>query len=270
MTEQTYKPYYLEAITPVDENAFFLDIRPYKMMDIDFYHEIHIAAPPATFDACKQAIGQYIHIELLSPTKFEIYEGEFYEESTTNGPLTYSSFEIKKEEKKGRTEWKPAYNMLLAQFKKLFAQKVKPYEITRKKVIGHYQAIYNAQIASNNISGLNRPDLDKGRLFDSLYRLLDDNPAWDGLSDLIEPGYITAPTPKDWGLAYATLQQVYENLLAVDVSDYATIRDHTITRYRRTFKHMLLNLSYNYNNIDTIRYDQFFESLMDRLNKTSG
>jgi hypothetical protein len=269
MTAQAYKPYYLEAITSVNENNFFLDIRPNDVADIDFYHEIHIEAPPETFHAFKRAIGQYIYIDLLSPTKLDVYEGEFYEESTTDGSFGYSSFEIKKLEKRGRTEWKPAYNMLLTQFKKLFAQKVKLYEITRKKVVAHYQAIYNEQIASNDMSGLTRADLDKGGLFNTLYRHSDNNPAWDGLSDLIEPGYLTAPTPKDWGLAYAALQQVYKNLQAVDVIDYTTIRNHMITRYARTFKHMLRNLPYNYKDIDTTKYEGFFQLLMNRLDKTS-
>lgn len=238
------------------------------MTDIDFYHEIQITAPQQTFDSFKRAIGQYIHIEILSPTILEIYEGEFYEESTTDGPLPYNSFSVKRLQKTGRTEWKSLYDQLLVKFKKLFAQKVKIYEATRNKVAAHYKVIYNTQVATNHLSGLSLAELEKGNIFNSLYWQYDNNPAWDGLSDLIEPGYLTAPTPKDWGLAHATLQQAYENLQVVDVSDYATIRNHMIKRYTATFKNMLCNLPYNYKDIDKAKYEGFFQLLMEKLAKT--
>lgn len=270
MQEQVYKPYYLESIQYVRNYFIILNVRPSNNFDIDFYHEIHIEAEKETLGAFNFMIGNYIFIDLLSPTELEIYEGEFYSECSTDGPWKYQSFEFKTLEKASKIEWKPKYNELLLDFKKLFDQKVIAYEIVRDKVAVNYQRIYLQELETKNIFGLSMEEIGRTHLFDSLYRLFNFSSAWDGLNVLIDPNNFIPQTPKDWKTAFLDLEKVFENLKSVNVSDYSIIRDHMIERYRRSFGYQLPNLKYNHKEIDEQKYTSFFEYLMEQLRRTTA
>jgi hypothetical protein len=267
LQEEDYKPYYLESIQQVKDDFDILNVRPLHYSDIDFYHEVHIEADRRNLDTLKYQIGGYIYIDLLSSTELEVLEGQYYHECTTDGPWKYRSFEFKTLEKASKQDWKPKYNKLLGDFKKLFDQKVVVYEMVRDKVVVNYQTIYLQELKTKNTYGLSN---DKTHLFDSLYRLFNFNPAWDGLNILIDPTYLTPQTPKDWKIAFLNLEKVFENLKGIDVSNYATIRDHMIEQYRRSFHYQLPNLSYNHKGIDEQNYTSFFEHLMKRLKETEA
>jgi hypothetical protein len=270
LQEEDYKPYYLESIQQDNDGLDVLNVRPLYYSDIDFYHEVHIEADRQNLDTLRYQIGGYIYIHLLSSTELEVLEGEFYHECSTDGPWKYRSFEFKTIEKTSKQEWKPQYNELLRDFKKLFNQKVTVYETVRDKVAANYQTIYLQELQTKNTYGLSNEEIDKTHLFDSLYRLFDFNPAWDGLNILIDPAYLTPQTPKDWKIAFLDLEKVFETLKVIDVSKYSTIRDHMIERYRRTFRYQVPNLKYNHKDIDEQKYISFFEHLIKRLKETEA
>ncbi|MFT3681345.1 MAG: hypothetical protein QM791_13795 [Ferruginibacter sp.] len=267
MTEKEYQPYYLEAVTIIGDDHFVLDVLP-RYADEDHYYEIHITAGKSTLQAIEHTIESYIFIHLVSSTQLEIYQGEFYEESSVDDAL-YQRFEFKTLEKGLKQEWKPKYKQLSAIFKKLFDQKLVPYEATRRCVVSAYRELYTRQLRTGATFGLSSEEIRKTSLFPQLFLLFgDNNPSWAGLHELIDPAYLTPKTAKDWHTAFIKLEKVFNNLEKAVVSDYNTIRNHMTESYARTFNYMLPNLKYNHQNIDEEKYRALFNDLMYRLKQT--
>ena len=71
----------------------------------DRYYELHIK----TIDFSiyyEQFLRDYIHVELMDNNIMEIYEGYFYEASSSYGPFRYELFDLREIMKSERVVWK--------------------------------------------------------------------------------------------------------------------------------------------------------------------
>jgi len=98
MDNSKYNPYVLTSFENQNENNYILGIIPSNYNE-DYYYEIHIETELPYINNIKDSIGDYIFIDLISNNRLEIYEGEFYEESCSDGEFGYISCEFKKIEK---------------------------------------------------------------------------------------------------------------------------------------------------------------------------
>src|SRR5690606_5446202 len=197
------KYYIFDVIPPTSKTDGFYDE--------NFYYELHIktADSPIYYN---DFIQDYIHIEIIDFETMEIYEGEFYEESMSNGSIKYESLNLKKIEKKLKNEWKPKLIELRKEFNILLNKKILDYLSMRTKVIVNYQNIYINSLSNIDSFDLTNEDITKPYLFNSLYHLFVSNPAEDSLNKLIDPNYYNIRQSKSWKDDYDNLYLKYENL----------------------------------------------------------
>lgn len=266
MDNSKYNPYVLTSFENQIENNYILGIIPSNYNE-DYYYEIHIETELLYINNIKDSIGDYIFIDLISNNRLEIYEGEFYEESCSDGEFGYISCEFKKIEKENKTIWKPKYLSLKSDFKKLFDTKIIPYELNKRKVVDNYRRIYFEEINKYNKEEIEK--LSIGKLFHTLYQLFEDNPSWDSFNKLIDSNFQYFPTiKKDWAIEYESIEKLYNNLKTIDVENYSTIKSHMIELYKKTFNYMLPNKKYNYKDFDEKAVEDFFKIILDKLKLT--
>lgn len=266
MDNSRYNPFLLTSFENQTKNNYILEITPSNYNE-DYYYEIHIETELPYINNIKDSIGNYIFIDLISNNRMEIYEGEFYEESCSDGEFEYISYEFKKIEKENKANWKPKYLALKSDFKKLFDTKIKPYELNRRKVVDNYRRIYLEEIKKYSKEEIEK--LSIGQLFHSLYQLFEHNPSWDSFNKLIDSNFqYFPPIKKDWVIEYESLEKLYNNLKTIDVEDYSTIKIHMIELYKKTYNYMLPNKKYNYKDFDEKAVDDFFNIIIDKLKLT--
>ncbi|WP_304063778.1 hypothetical protein [Pedobacter glucosidilyticus] len=268
MKKSEYKSSVLESFKKVNDTNYILGILP-NNYDEDYYYEIYITTESKFIVNLKDSIGDHIFIDLISNNHMEIYIGEYYEESCSDGSFEYLFYELKKTEKENRIVWKPKFKALISEFRSLFNVKLVPYEINRRKVVNNYRRIYSNEI---KISSTIESDIINGvSFFQSIYQLFEYNPPSDSFSKLINPNFLYyPPTHKDWKVEYLELEKRFHDLKNVDVENYTIIKSHIIELYKKTFSYMLPNLKYNYNNIDEKNYVVFFNGILEKLNQTEN
>ncbi len=111
-----YDPFYVDSLSSVDEaNKYYVfNVTPplsvvKGLSNHGRYYELHIKTIDFTI-YYEEFIGDYIHVELMDNNTMEIYEGEFYQECTSNGPFRYALFELKEIMKSERVVWKAEYD----------------------------------------------------------------------------------------------------------------------------------------------------------------
>jgi hypothetical protein len=269
-----YEPYFVESISQktAGNYKYVFDVIPplsktNNRYDENFYYELHITTIENHIDY-NDFLQSYIHIEFIDNETIEIYEGEHYEESSTNGPFKIELIKLEKLEKKSKSEWKLKFINLKRDFEKLVDFKLNDYSQVRNEVIENYRKIYDKSLINLHEFGLNEDEINNPYIFRMLYTLFNGNSAKDSLNKLIDPDYYNPKQFKSWQQDFEKLDVKYRNLKEIDVSDYEKIRDHIVEIYKRTYQHMIPSLSYNYPNIDEIKYNLFFDFLMTKLRET--
>lgn len=268
MKKLDYKTSVLESFEKINDNDYILGILP-NNYDEDYYYEIYITTEIKYIINLKESIGDHIFIYLIPNNYMEIYTGEFYEESISDGSFEYIYYELKKTEKKNKDLWKPKFIELESEYKKLFNSKLAPYEMNRRKVVNNYRSIYTNEIKVNSKI---ESDIKKGiSFFYSIYQLFEYNPSSDSFRKLINPDFLYyPPTQKDWEVEYLELEKKHYNLKIIDAENYTIIKNHIINLYKKTFNHMLSNLKLNYFHIDEKDYSTFFNDILEKLNQTEN
>ncbi|TDE42084.1 hypothetical protein E0I26_14370 [Flavobacterium rhamnosiphilum] len=265
MENSEYNPYVLVSFEKQNDNNYILGILPINY-DENYYYEIHIKTEYPYVNNIKESIGSYIYVDLISKNLMEIYTGEYYEESCSDGDFEYISYDYKKTEKENKISWKPKFLYLKSEFKKLFDSKLKPYELTRRMVIDNYRSVYLEEIEKCSKEEIDK--LNKGSFWHSIYQLFEYNPSWDSFNKLIDPNYqYYPPTQKDWEVEYLELEKIYNHLKVIETENYAVIKVHMVELYKRAFNRMLPNLKYNNKEIDENIFIDFFNVIMGKLNQ---
>lgn len=264
MEYSEYNPYVLVSFEKKDDNNYILGILPIYY-DENYYYEIHIKTKYQYINNIKESIGSYIYVDLISNNFMEVYTGEYYEESCSDGDFEYISYDYQKIEKENKISWKPKFLNLKSNFKKLFDSKLKPYELTRRKVVDNYRSLYLEEIENYNEE--ERDKLNKGDIWHLLYQLFENNPSWDSFNKLIDPNFqYYPPTKKDWEVEYLELEKTYNYLEFIEPENYQVIKVHMIELYKKSFNWMLPNLKFNYKEIDENLFIEFFNVIIEKLN----
>lgn len=266
MEHSKYKPYVLVSFEETEDYNYILGIFPINSIDYDedYYYEIHIKTEYPYISNIKESIGSHIYVDLISSTLMEIYTGEFYEECFSDGYFKYISYDYKKTEKENKISWKTKFLYLKSQFKKLFDSKIKPYELTRRKVVENYRTLSFEEM--KKLSKEERDKLNKGSFWQILYQLFEYNPPSDSFNQLIDPNYQYYPlTKKDWKVEYLELEKKYDNLKLIEPENYKVVNSHIIKLYNKSFYWMLNNLKYNHKEIDENLFIGFFNIIMEKL-----
>ncbi len=268
MKKSEYKSSVLESFEKVNDINYILGILP-NNYDEDYYYEIYITTESKFLVNLKDSIGDHIFIDFISNNHMEIYIGEYYEESCSDGSFEYLFYELRKTEKENRITWKPKFKILISEFRSLFNVKLVPYEINRRRVVNNYRRIYNNEI---KVKSKIVSDIKKGiSFFQSIYQHFEYNPSSDSFRKLINPDFLYyPPTQKDWEIEYLELEKKYYNLKIIDVENYTIVKNHIIDLYKKTFNHMLPNLKRNYIHIDEKDYATFFNDILEKLNQTEN
>lgn len=258
-----YNPYVLVSFEKTEDYNYILGISPINY-DEDYYYEIHIKTESPYISNIKESIGSYIYVDLISSNHMEIFTGEYYEESCSDGDFEYISYDYKKIEKENNISWKTKFLYLKSQFKKLFDSKLKVYELTRRKVVENYRTLYLEEI--EKFSKEERDKLNKESFWQSLYQLYEYNPSWDSFNKLLDSnGQYYSATKKDWEVEYLELEKKYEYLKFIEPENYEVINLHIVELYNKAFNWMLRNLKYNYKEIDENLFIEFFNVIMEKL-----
>ncbi|MCU7618484.1 hypothetical protein NZ698_14885 [Chryseobacterium sp. PBS4-4] len=270
---ENYEPYFVESLSVVDEDKFHyvLDVVPPRSVmgawDEDFYFEMHLTTRnyPLNYP---DFVRNYIHIHHINGDTIELFEGEFFEDSCSEEPFEYRSLEVKKFEKSERSEWKAKCIGLENRIRKVMSEKLPEYSKMRKKVVQHYQKIYENSKTAIPTFGLTEEMVEKPYLFACLFNLFNQNPYEDSLNQLIDSEYDHPKQIKSWKDQFDKLNIKFQNLQHSDVSDYPLVRDHMIAFYQRTFQYMMPSLLLNYRNVDEKGYYEYFNDLMTKLKET--
>lgn len=267
-----YEPYFVESISHVNEESkyYVFDVFPHSsktnnLYDENYYYELHIETIDKIY--YDNFLQNYIHIEFIDSETIEIYEGEFYEESESNGPIKFKSLELKRFEKESQFEWKPKFINIEREFRNLVNEKVADYNKTRNEVIENYRNVYNNSIIDLQSFDLNVKEITEPYLFRRLYYLFNNDSPEDSLNKLIDPDYYNNKQFKNWKQDFDKLNTKYEILKNINLSDYQTIKNHIIEIYKRTYRYMIPSLKYNYKNMDEDKYNKYFDHLMNKLNE---
>ena len=270
---ENYEPYFVESLSVVDEEIFHyvLDVIPPRFVmgawDEDFYFEMHLTTRnyPLNF---KDFVRNYIHIHHINEDTIEIFEGEFFEDSCSEGPFKYQNLEVKKFEKAQRSGWKAQCTALESKVRNLMSEKLPEYSKMRNKVVQHYQKIYESSKTVIHTFGLTEEMVEKTYLFSCLFNLFNQNPYDDSLNQLIDPEYDHPKQIKSWKKQFNQWNTKFENLRHSDVSQYPLVRDHMIVCYQRTFQYMMPSLLFNYKIVDEKGYAEYFNYLMTKLKES--
>lgn len=266
---KNYETYIIESISKVDEfNKFYIfDVIPPKSKvvgnyDEDSYYELHIKTIdyPIYYN---DFFSDHIHIEIIDDETLELYEGEYYEECYSNGPVKFEIFELKKFEKKQKVEYKTKFISLKDNYDNLFNKKLVGYGLQRSKVIKKYQEIYNDSKSSLNLFGLDEKN-NPGPLLNYFYYLFHSNPISDSLNKYIDPYYKNGKQIKSWKQDYENLNTKFGNLEKIDETNYEIILNQIIQIFEEKY---VKGLKY-YGNIDISNHNRYFEYLMTKLKQT--
>lgn len=263
MIEETYNSCYLHSITEVSDRYYILNGSSQKLYNEDYYYEIHIESDHS-MEIVKTYVDDYIYVELISASKLEIYTGDSYWESSSDGVMSYTRYFFAELEKTSRLEWKSKVMDLRKKLGDLLEERVPDYEFARNQVVDKYQSVYDQHIQSGNTFGLTNSELSKTYLFNGLYRLFNGSYSPYYLQQLAgENG--KSILWKDWALEYLDLETRFNNVVKVNLKDDQLIKTHVVNIYIRTFEHMVSNLKYNYKNVDELKYTRLFNSVIQEL-----
>ncbi|WP_192820706.1 hypothetical protein [Rufibacter sp. LB8] len=267
MTEAEYKPFYLESVIEVNDQYYILEGYPPYEFDENYFYEIHIEAPAIHFNF-QDYVDTFICADILSSRKLEIYYGsEYYSESFSDGEIEYKNYTFKKIKKASETEWKPKFQDLQRRYNKLLNEKLPAYVINKDKVENNYRFIYDNLVSSGKNYGIKDDSIDKPRVFISLYHLLSSLYTQYYLEELVSSPQ-TKVLRKDWNIDFLALETKFNNLLKVNVDDYAVVKSQFIEIYTDSFNHMLSNIKHNYKDIDESQYILLFADVIKKLKQT--
>jgi hypothetical protein len=263
MTKESYKPFYLDSISEISDYYYILKGFPQHDYKEDYYYEIHLESLfPLT--RIKEYVDDFIYIDVISSSTLEIYTGQFYEESFSDGPLTYTRYEYQEIEKSSRTPWKPKVLELRNRLNFLLENKLSEYIAARNEFVEQYKASYNQHTHAENTFGLSITELSETHLFNNLYHLFNSLYEKHYLEDLAFPNR-RAPLPNDWKDEYSVLEERLDKLSKVDLTDTTLMKTHVVNIYKNTFEHLLSNFKYNYVNADEGKYRLLFNSVIQSI-----
>jgi hypothetical protein len=272
---KTYEPYFVESVSKADleDGEYIFDVIPptsktTNQLDENDYYELHLKIENHIINY-KDFLQDYIHIEIIDRDTVEIYEGEFYEESFSDGSFKFEFIELKKKEKDFKSEWKPKAIKIKRDFEKLFNEKIADYSKLRNIVVNNYNEIYEYSLDNLQDFNLNVESISTPYVFKILHKLFYNNPASDGLNKLLDPDYVNQKQIKSWKQDFERVNAKFEKLKNTDVTDYDIIKNHIADIYIKTYNHLMVSANYNYKEIEKDKYDTYFQYLMTELKKTT-
>ena len=263
---KNYNPYFVESISKADEDNYYyiLDVIPPNLKIVedrsnDFFYELHLKTlgNPLLY---QDYIQNYIHIEHLDSKTIEIYEGETYEESCSNGPIQFEVLELLKFEKPFKKEYQSKLFQLQLDYTNLFENNLEKYTVIRNEILKHFQAIYD-----NSTFQLDNFDLSIEEV-SKLYLLHHNSSAYD-LNTFLDSNYSQPKQSKCWKIDYENLLEKYEKLKNNDFFNFDVILEHQIEIIQNKYNLILTDLAFNHKNLEQQKYHNYFEYLMNQLKK---